>query len=126
MTYKIISVSLQVNPNKIHILEDVIAWSNNHEGGVPETHPAWPIGQDNFDKALKLKGEQNKAYAAALTFIRQNSRAKGIDTALRTLGFMLDGFLVPIHADGGVACQVAANSGTSDYSLTLILLNGTI
>lgn len=107
--------SLEVNPNGIRSLEDVIAWNTahtEHEGGIPGTHPAWPTGQDSFDMALKLKGEQNEAYTAAVDFIRRKSRDEGIDAALKSQGAMLDGLLVPVQADGGVACQVAAKAGS--------------
>ena len=105
---------LDVNPHHIYGLEDVIAWNKKHtqlEGGIPNTHPAWPLGQDSFDSVLELKGERNQAYRAALEFIRQKSREEGIDAALRVRDSMLDGLLVPLRPDGGVACQVAAKAG---------------
>lgn len=112
--------ALEANPNNIRSLEDVIAWNrkySNREGGVPGVHPAWPSGQDNFEMALELKGEQNEAYFAALKFIRQKSREEGIDAALGFQEDMLDGLLVPIHADGGIACQVAAKAGMCDSTI---------
>lgn len=44
--------SSQVDPNKIHSLEDFTDWNQNLEGGIPGTHSAWLAGQDNFDKAF--------------------------------------------------------------------------
>lgn len=105
------------NPNKIYSLEDVVAWNRlhtQHEGGIPGTHPAWPTGQDTFEMVLELKGEENANYFAALDYIRRKSRKEGIDAALRVGGEILDGLLVPIHAVGGVACQIAAKAGPSN------------
>ncbi|PMD51277.1 amidase family protein [Hyaloscypha bicolor E] len=100
--------------NKIHLLEDVVAYNVQHtakEGGVPRTHPAWPTGQDNFDKCLESKDWPEDMYLKALEYIRRKSRDEGIDAALRLEGDNLDGLLVPLQADGGVACSVAAKAG---------------
>lgn len=108
--------SLTNNPNKIYSLEDVVAWNRTHtehEGGIPGTHPAWPTGQDTFEMALELKGEENADYVAALGFIHRKSREEGIDAALGVGGGKLDGILVPVHAAGAVACQIAAKAGRS-------------
>ena len=46
------------NKNKILSLEGVVAYNTEHsnrEGGRPSTHPAWPTGQDSFDKFLEVK-----------------------------------------------------------------------
>jgi amidase len=98
----------------IHSLEDVITYNVQHtsqEGGVPGTHPAWPTGQDNFEKCVESKDWPQDLYLTALHYIQQKSREEGIDAALRHEGNSLDGLLVPLQADGGVACSVAAKAG---------------
>ncbi|KAI0012980.1 amidase [Xylariaceae sp. FL0662B] len=105
---------LITNPHNIWGLEDVIEYNIKHterEGGVPGTHPAWPTGQDSFDKSASSKGLENDTYKSAWEFIREKSRDEGIDPALRWGGEILDGLLVPIQADGGVATQIAAQAG---------------
>jgi amidase len=105
---------LETNKEKIYSLEDVIAYNvryTTNEGGVPGTHPAWPTGQDNFDKCLESKDWSQDAYHKALEYIRRKSREEGIDAALQFEGATLDGLLVPLQADGGVACSVAAKAG---------------
>ncbi|MCJ1469978.1 hypothetical protein MMC07_008623 [Pseudocyphellaria aurata] len=60
------------------LLEDILAWNSTHtqhEGGISGTHPAWPIGQDHFDKTLEFKGED---YVAALDYIYQKAGDEGI------------------------------------------------
>jgi amidase len=105
---------LERNPNGMNSLEDVVAYNiqhTNHEGGVSETHPAWPTGQDTFDKILESKDWPEEVYTQALEYIRQKSRDEGIDAALNNDGNILDGLLVPLQADGGIACSVAAKAG---------------
>jgi len=105
---------LEENKVKIYSLEDVVTYNVYHtaqEGGVPGTHPAWPTGQDNFDKCLDSKDWPEDRYLKALEYIRQKSRDEGIDAALRLEEDNLDGLLVPLQADGGVACSVAAKAG---------------
>lgn len=105
---------LTVNPNNIRSLEDVVEYNIKHterEGGVPGTHPAWPTGQDSFDKSLASKGVEDEIYKSALRFIHQKTRDEGIDAALGYEGKLLDGLLVPVQADGGVATQIAAQAG---------------
>jgi amidase len=102
------------NKNNIHSLEDVIAYNRKHtkdEGGVPGTHPAWVTGQDSFEMSGATKGVKTDTYYKALNYIRQKSREEGIDAALKYGQLELDGLLVPIHANGGVACQLAAKAG---------------
>ncbi|KAF2823965.1 amidase signature enzyme [Ophiobolus disseminans] len=92
---------------------DVVAYNIEHtdtEGGIPGTHPAWPTGQDNFDKCIESKEFPNAVYEEALTYIRLKSREEGIDAALRHPGGELDGLIVPLQADGGAACSVAAKA----------------
>jgi amidase len=105
----------ELEETKIYSLEDVVTYNIQHttqEGGVPRTHPAWPTGQDNFDKCLESKDWPEDIYLKALEYIRRKSRDEGIDTALRLEGDdNLDGLLVPLQADGGVACSVAAKAG---------------
>jgi amidase len=102
------------NPNKIYSLEDVIAYNVQHtaqEGGIPGTHPAWPTGQDYFDKCIESKDWPEERYVKALEYIRRKSREEGIDAALICEGGNLDGLLVPLQADRGVAWSVAAKAG---------------
>lgn len=102
--------------NRQHILslEDVVAYNIKHtdqEGGVPGTHPAWPTGQDNFDRCLESGQQDDTVYGRALEYIRRESRERGIDAALEHGDDSLDGLLVPLQAEGGVACSVAAKAG---------------
>jgi len=102
------------NKENICSLEDVVAYNIRHtasEGGIPGTHLAWPTGQDNLDKCLESKDWPEDAYLKALEYIRRKSREEGIDAALRHNGDNLDGLLVPLQADGGVACSLAAKAG---------------
>ncbi|KAF2749742.1 amidase signature enzyme [Sporormia fimetaria CBS 119925] len=106
--------SLDNNEYGILSLEDVMAYNTKHtnkEGGVPGTHPAWPTGQDNFDRCLEAKDEGEQVYQKALEYIQRKSRDEGIDAALKHENTELDGLLVPLQADGGVACSVAAKAG---------------
>jgi amidase len=105
---------LEENKLKIYSLEDVVKYNVQHttqEGGVPRTHPAWPTGQDNFDKCLESKDWPEEKYVKALEYIRRKSRDEGIDAALRFEGDNLDGLLVPLQANGGAAFSVAAKAG---------------
>lgn len=106
--------TLTANPSDINSLKDVVLYNKEHadkEGGLPGRHGAWPTGQDNFERSLQSKGAEDSTYKDALTFIRAKSRGEGIDAALLAGGTQLHGLLVPIQADGGVACQVAAKAG---------------
>ncbi|KAH6660394.1 amidase signature domain-containing protein [Truncatella angustata] len=106
--------NLITNPNNIRGLEDVIAYNINHterEGGVAGTHPAWPTGQDSFDKSFRSAGIEDNIYHSALEYIRRKTREEGFDKALFVNGKELDGLLVPVQADGGVALQLAAQAG---------------
>lgn len=105
---------LKTNPNGIHGLEDVVAYNIKHtqlEGGVPGSHPAWPTGQEQFDKSLQSRGIEDDVYHSALEFVRRTSRDEGLDQALMHDGHELGGLLVPVQADGGVAMQIAAQAG---------------
>lgn len=106
--------ALVANPNGITSLEDVMEYNIRHtsvEGGVPRTHPAWPTGQDSFEQSADSMGTEDGVYHSALDYIRRTSKEEGIDQALRTDGDMLDGLLVPVQADDGVAMQIAAKAG---------------
>ena len=105
---------LENNENKLLALEDIMSYNIEHtnsEGGVPGTHPAWPTGQDNFDRCLDAKDEVEDTYRKALANTQTKSREQGIDSALKHPEGDLDGLLVPVSADGGVACSVAAKAG---------------
>lgn len=102
------------NKNKILSLEDVIAYNIKHtdkEGGTPGTHPAWPAGHDNFDKCVASKDDSEAVYSKALEYNLKKSREEGIDAALAHEKGELDGILVPVQAERGVACSVAAKAG---------------
>jgi amidase len=106
--------SLAKNDNEICYLEDIVAYNVQHtdqEGGVPGTHPAWPTGQDNFDRCLDSKNGRDDKYHEALAYVRRKSREEGIDAAMKDGEDALDGLLVPLQVDGGVACSVAAKAG---------------
>ncbi|KAM0810623.1 putative Amidase domain-containing protein [Seiridium cardinale] len=105
---------LVTNPNNIRSLEDVIAYNikyTEYEGGIPRTHQAWPTGQDSFDRSMESKGVEDDVYHSALDYIRQKTREEGFIQALLVDGIELDGLLVPVQADGGVAVQTAAQAG---------------
>ncbi|KAJ3553172.1 hypothetical protein NPX13_g10945 [Xylaria arbuscula] len=102
------------NKEEILTLEDVIAYNIKHtdkEGGIPGTHPAWPTGQDNFDRCVESKDDSEALYRKALEYNRRKSREEGIDAAMALGRDELDGLLVPVQAEGGVACSVAAKAG---------------
>ncbi|KAI1358530.1 amidase signature domain-containing protein [Xylaria arbuscula] len=102
------------NKEGILTLEDVIAYNIKHtdkEGGIPGTHPAWPTGQDNFDRCVESKDDSEAVYRKALEYNRRKSREEGIDAAMALGRDELDGLLVPVQAEGGVACSVAAKAG---------------
>lgn len=108
--------SLRTNPNQLNSLEDIVEYNKKNadrEGGYPGAHPCWPNGQDNFEKSVESKGIMDEKYYEALNYIRKKSRDEGIDAALSWKGSKLDGLLVPIQADKGAACQVAAKAGMS-------------
>lgn len=106
---------LKSNPNNILSLENVMAYNIKHtdtEGGVPGIHPAWPTGQDGFDRSLAAKDRSEDEYKKALEYIHRKSRTEGIDAALNHADAgQLDGLLVPLQADDGVACSVPAKAG---------------
>ena len=106
--------TLKDNKEEIFSLEDVVAYNVRHtdqEGGVPGTHPAWPTGQDNFDRCLESKDGDDEVYSKALEYVVRKSREEGIDAAMRHGEDELNGLLVPLQAEGGVACSVAAKAG---------------
>ena len=105
------------NPLNIRSLEDIIAFNRKHadeEGGIPGRHDAWPTGQDVFEQSAETKGVEDETYRKALSFIRRKSRSEGIDAALgEKEGEKLDGLVVPVQAESGLANQVAAKAGRS-------------
>ncbi|KAI9708774.1 MAG: hypothetical protein M1820_003729 [Bogoriella megaspora] len=106
--------TLKDNKRRILSLEDVVSYNvryTDEEGGVPGTHPAWPTGQDFFDRCLESKDDNDIEYSKALEYIVRKSRKEGIDAALEYGDSGLDGLLVPLQAEGGVACSVAAKAG---------------
>lgn len=106
--------TLEGNKEGILSLEDVMAYNvryTDQEGGVPGTHPAWPTGQDNFDRCIESKDCDDAVYSKALEYNLRKSREEGIDAALKIEEGKLDGLLVPLQADEGVGCSVAAKAG---------------
>jgi amidase len=83
-----------------------------------EKHPAWPTGQDVFEHCVATKGIEDDTYRKALAYIRKKSREEGIDAALSNEGLPVDGLLVPIQAEGGVATQVAVKAGVFSFEFT--------
>ncbi len=63
------------------------------------------------DKCLESKDWPDDIRLKALEYIRKKSREEGIDAALRFGQKSLDGLLVPLQADKGVACSLAAKAG---------------
>lgn len=114
--------TLRDNKERILSLEDVVAYNIRHtdtEGGVPGTHPAWPTGQDNLVRSVESKANDDTVHDKALKYIRLKSREEGIDAALHHEGIELDGLLVPLQAEGGVACSVAAKAGYPMISIPI-------
>lgn len=107
--------TLSENPLNIRSLEDIIAFNRQHadeEGGVAGRHDAWPTGQDVFEQSAATKGVEDETYREALAFIRRKARSEGIDAALGGgEGEKLDGLVVPVQAESGLANQVAAKAG---------------
>jgi amidase len=106
--------ALQENKEGIFSLEDLVAYNVRHtdkEGGVPGTHLAWPTGQDNFNRCIESKDCDVAVYSKALEYIWRKSREEGIDAAMMHGEEELDGLLVPLQADKGTACSVAAKAG---------------
>lgn len=106
--------TLTANPLNIRSLEDIIAFNREHadeEGGLPGRHDAWPAGQDVFEQSAATRGVEDETYKKALRFIRRKSRSEGIDAALRDEVGPLDGLVVPVQAESGLANQVAAKAG---------------
>ena len=105
--------TLEDNKEGILSLEGLVAYNVRHtdkEGGVPGTHPAWPTGQDNFDRCIESKDCDDAVYSKALEYILRKSR-EGIDAAMIYGEGKSDGLLVPLQAEGSVACSVAAKAG---------------
>ena len=92
-----------------------MAWNIRHsetERGRRGLAPAEASEQDSLEQSVAEKGVKDDTYYKALQYIRAKSREEGIDAALQLSGDSpLDGLLVPIQAEGGVACQVAAKAG---------------
>lgn len=105
--------TLEHNNERISSLEDVVAYNIRHtdKGGVPGTHPAWPTGQDNFDRCIESKDCGDMTYSQALEYNSRKSREEGIDAAMKHGEGELDGLLVPLQAEEGVGCSVAAKAG---------------
>jgi len=107
--------SLAENPMNLKSVEDIIELNKKHaeeEGGLLGLHGAWPTGQDTFDHVAETLGLEDEIYQSALKYIRQKSREEGIDAVLTSKGEPLDGILVRVQADSGVANQLAAKAGS--------------
>lgn len=101
--------SLRSSPMKS--LQDIVDYNKRYagsEGGFPQTHPAFPSGQDGLEASLATGGVKDNRYYKALLF-RKISARNAIDAALRNKGLQLDGLLVPLEP--GQSYQVAAQAG---------------
>ncbi|KAI1120442.1 amidase [Nemania abortiva] len=92
------------------------------EGAVPGDHPAFPTGQDIFEKILAHKGTRDQDYYDALEYTRKTTRAEGIDAALKHV--TVDGKTVEL--DGLILCdrrlvgqQLAAQAGYPTVTLPI-------
>ncbi|KAJ8127473.1 hypothetical protein O1611_g6163 [Lasiodiplodia mahajangana] len=117
---------LVVNPHKFRSLEDVIQFNIKHterEGGVPGTHPAWPTGQDSFDRSQAVMGVGDETCKSALESIRRKTRDEGIDAALNYDGGLLDGLLVPVQADDDLYRKRKLTDFCTGYPMITILVD---
>lgn len=85
--YNGINAYLDSLPNTtIRSVEDIMRFNTEHntlEGGIADTHPAFPSGQDLFEAACASRGAEDETYTAALRHIRTQTRQYGIDAALQ-------------------------------------------
>lgn len=85
--YNGINAYLQTLSNtRIRSLDDIMRFNTDHntlEGGLPDTHPAFPSGQDLFEATRATHGLETDTYKAALSHIRAQTREHGIDAALQ-------------------------------------------
>ncbi|KAI1853361.1 hypothetical protein JX266_002067 [Neoarthrinium moseri] len=106
--------SLVTNPCGIHGVQEVVAYNRNiaSGGGFPWTHPAWPSGQDSFEKSMASGGTEDDAYRDALSHIQRMSQDNGLDRAFEYDDERdFDALLVPVQAGGGAVMQLAAQAG---------------
>ncbi|KAL8949284.1 MAG: hypothetical protein Q9222_004590 [Ikaeria aurantiellina] len=76
----------ELSNTKIKTLEDVVAFNIDNrgtEGAFPGDHPAFPTGQDTFHDIVATRGEKGRTYFEALNHIQAQTRASGIDAALK-------------------------------------------
>lgn len=93
-------------------LKDIVKYNNENrgsEGGHPHDLPAWPDGQDLFEKCVDTKGIKTPVYYAALKHITSQCRQHGIDAALKHGNETLDALLFCDIKKGGI--QIAAQAG---------------
>ena len=101
----------------VQTLQDIIDFNDDNtgsEGGIPNTHPAFPSGQDGFLASQATLGIMNETYQAALEYVQYTSGPMGIDAILNpTINgttIALDGYLVPSD-DSAPGFQLAARIG---------------
>jgi len=85
--------------------------SADTEGGLPNIHPAFASGQDDFLATLATQGVMDKTYYQALNFCQSATRENGIDYALTNYnnGRRVDALLVT--PDVRQTYQIAAQAG---------------
>lgn len=70
----------------IKSLDDVVGYNKQNsgtEGATPGEVPAFPTGQDNLLEIIESGGNRDATYHSALKHIQKQTRANGIDAALR-------------------------------------------
>lgn len=101
----------QCTGTEIKRFEDIIKYhvdNKGNEGADPGDHPAFPSGQDWFNRIAATKGRRDEDYCSALKYIQRKSRDEGIDGALVCDG-PLDALL--LCDERGIGMQMAAQAG---------------
>jgi amidase len=98
----------------IKSLSDIVQYNTANagtEGCLPNIHPAFASGQDDFLAYLATQGVMAKTYYQALNFCQSATRENGIDYALTNYGNnrRVDALLVP--RDVRQTYQIAAQAG---------------
>jgi amidase len=113
----------------VRTLADIIEFNDANtcsEEGIPNTHPAFPSGQDGFLTAEATLGMTNATYQAALEYVQYTSGPMGIDTILNPTidgkTIALDSYLVPAD-DSAPGFQLAARVGYPIVSVPVRIEN---
>jgi len=98
----------------IKSLSDIVQYNTANagtEGGLPNIHPAFASGQDDFLASLATEDVMDETYYQALNFCQSATRENGINYALTNYnnGRRVDALLVP--PDVGQTYQIAAQAG---------------